>query len=95
MCRSGKRDQAQDYRCAVLVVEPKFVVGDRVTRPYNVYDEESRLMHGTVVRVYSRNDRFGRYPELYAVQWDEADVKESGEGYLPHGLDRVVPAGRA
>ena len=69
---------------------PKFKVGDHVTRPYNVYDPKSKLMHGTVVRVYSRmNTSHGDYPELYEVHWDETDVTESGDGYLPHGLDKA------
>ncbi len=74
----------------VLVAKPKFNVGDRVTRPYNVFDPKSKLMHGAVAQAYSRkNTRFGDYPELYAVRWDEPDVKETGNGYLPHGLNKA------
>jgi hypothetical protein len=79
-----------------LVANPKFKVGDRVTRSYNVYDSTpgSKLMHGTVTRVYSRkNTPPGDYPELYAVRWDEADVTETGDAYLPHGLEKA-PTGR-
>lgn len=79
----------QEIQGPALVAKPKFEVGNRVTRPYNVHDPKSKLMHGTIVRVYSlQNTRFGDYPELYAVRWDETDVKESGNGYLPHGLNK-------
>lgn len=64
----------------------KFNVGDRVTRRENVYDSSSNLMRGSVVRVYAiQNTKFGPYPELYEVRWDNGSVKG---GYLPHGLDK-------
>lgn len=80
----------QEIEEQVSVTNPKFKIGDRVTRPRNVYNLTGRLLHGTVSRVYSRkNTKFGDYPELYDVIWDEADTKESGNGYLPHGLNKA------
>ena len=62
----------------------KFDVGDRVTRPRNVY-KKSPLMHGTVSRAYScRYDS----EELYDVSWDRYGVPK---GYLAHGLKLEVP----
>ena len=82
--------RTKEIQGPVLVARPKFKVGDRVTRPYNVYNHRSKLMHGTITRVYSRkNTPFGDYPELYAVRWDEDDVTESGDAYMPHGLDKA------
>lgn len=62
---------------------PRFNVGDRVVRHRDVYDPRSRLMHGTVT---ARRVMGEHYPEVYDVEWDEA-YKQSGAGYLPHGLD--------
>jgi hypothetical protein len=67
----------------------KFNKGDLVLRRADVFDERSRLMTGTVTDAY--NDyasRFGPYPELYEVTWDDGSVER---GYLPHGLS---PAAR-
>ncbi len=66
----------------------KFQIGDRVQRLVDVYDEKSRLMHGSIVRVYKMTGcRFGPYPEMYDVRWDEIKDRFRGEGFLPHGLD--------
>jgi|SRR5882724_1415286 len=88
----------------ITVGGTKFKVGDRVTRPENVYDRNSPIMHGTIARVYNKttshypiNDFvLGPYPELYDVRWDEQFRKFSADGkyefnassFLPHGLDR-------
>lgn len=64
----------------------KFKVGDRVTRHKDVYNLKSRLMHGTVIKVYSKTNEFGHYPELYKVQWDKPEDGTS-YGFLPHGID--------
>lgn len=62
----------------------RFKIGQRVVRCENVYDQTSRLMHGVIIDRYSRMDyRFGPYPELYAVEWDDGLVQR---GFLPHGL---------
>jgi hypothetical protein len=64
----------------------KFNVGDRVARQEDVFDPSSRWMTGTVVRCYSDfASRFGPYPEIYAVEWDDGRY---AAGYLPHGLNR-------
>jgi hypothetical protein len=66
--------------------ETAFQAGDRVQRHVDVYDHRSRLRHGAVVCVYGkRSERFGIYPELYDVQWDDGRVEH---GFLPHGLSR-------
>ena len=69
---------------------PKFSLGDRVTRPKDVYGDHSDKLHGVIVEVYSRYDTpTGDYPELYAVRWDNTDQrKEPANGFLPHGLER-------
>lgn len=69
----------------------KFSVGDRVCRLEEVYDESSRLMHGTITNVYAMTSEYTRikYDEVYEVQWDhKPDCVESG--FLPHGLQAVV-----
>jgi hypothetical protein len=67
--------------------EARFRVGDRVTRPINVYKSKSPLRHGAVVRVYAKRSRFGFYAELYAVRWDDNGVERD---FLPHGIDPEV-----
>lgn len=67
----------------------KFKAGDRVVRLRNVYDENSELMHGTVLCRYALLAdtgilNLGDYHELYCVRWDDEKVDN---GYLPHGLD--------
>lgn len=63
----------------------KFRVGDLVSRPKNVYDSTSTLLHGTITRVYSdTRSRFGPYPELYEVTWADGRAEK---GFLPHGLN--------
>jgi hypothetical protein len=67
-----------------------FKVGDRVVRKENVYEENSRILHGTVTRCYAetypgcRDDPPRHYPELYEVKWDEKPEPE--KGFLSHGL---------
>ncbi len=63
----------------------KFHVGDRVERLEDVYDQTSLLLHGEVIEVYSyTSQRFGFYPEMYKVKWDNEKIEK---GFLPHGLD--------
>jgi hypothetical protein len=62
----------------------RFRPGDRVVRPVDVYVLDSPLRHGTVRSRYSAATKFGDYPELYAVKWDDGAFSY---GYLPHGLD--------
>lgn len=72
--------------------DPRFEVGDPVTRPVNVFANRSPLRRGVVTRRYK--ERF--YPELYEVTW----TTEAGKsieplvcvGYLPHGLEKESPA---
>jgi hypothetical protein len=81
-----------DIEGPIQTKTPKFKVGDRVTRPCDVYDPLSKLMHGTVVRAYSRmGTKHGDYNELYDVYWDELwdKLDATGQGYLPHGLDKA------
>lgn len=64
---------------------PRFAVGDRVVRRSDVYDPNSPLRHGQVSRVYAAHDALlGRYPELYAVAWDDGTHDEA---FLKHGID--------
>lgn len=63
----------------------RFKVGDRVSREADLEIRNSPLKHGEVIRAYSKfNTRFGDYPELYSVRWDDGTVEN---GFLPHGLD--------
>lgn len=70
----------------------KFSFGDRVTRPKDVYELSSPLMHGTIVCVYGRKDCYPHinyssvYPELYDVRWDNKE--KINRAFLPHGLDK-------
>jgi len=72
----------------------KFAIGDRVTRPVDVYDPASPLKHGRVVSAH-RNVPGGldgvtwTDDLVYEVLWD--GESESRGGYFPHGLD---PEGR-
>lgn len=54
-------------------------------RPHDVFDEHSPMRYGVVLERTSRRSRFGYYPELYIVRWEDGTEKE----YLPHG---VAPA---
>jgi hypothetical protein len=69
----------------------RFKALDRVVRRADVFNPDSPLLHGRVVRVYEqtipkRRDRERDfYPEMYDVIWNERD--ERGIGYLPEGLD--------
>lgn len=78
--------------------EWKFKVGDRVSRPVDVYGDHNIKKFGTVVRAFSEishhchwedGDDHGCWynPELYSVKWDN-EVRVSN-GYLPHGLDHM------
>ena len=63
----------------------RFEVGDRVQRRKDVFDNESPMLHGCVVKAYSRwGTRFGDYPELFDVRWD--GVKAVEHGFLPNGI---------
>lgn len=63
----------------------RFKIGDRVTRPIDVYGDHSKRNHGIIVDVYAQmNTQFGDYPELYAVRWDCGHFEKA---FLPHGLD--------
>lgn len=69
----------------------EFRVGDKVSRPLDIYDEKSKVKFGRV-----REVRFGHWtahsyePVIYDIQWDgEADVSR---GYLPHGINAAVDA---
>jgi hypothetical protein len=65
-----------------------FEDGDRVTRPEDVFDARSPLMHGTVIRRYERDGGFDGVtwhdPEVYEVRWDNGVIRR---GYFRHGLD--------
>lgn len=64
----------------------KFKIGQRVKRQVNIYDSKSKYKLGTVIECYEKTSKFGCYPELYKVQWDNG-ITEGG--FLPHGLDPV------
>lgn len=68
----------------------KFMPGDRVTRQKDVFDKKSKLLHGTIIRVYGRKFScrvLGSWNdgELYDVKWDEGKVQRA---FFPHGLDK-------
>ena len=64
----------------------RFKVGSRVVRNEDVFSRKSKLMHGTVVRVYAyQSVNHGFYPEVYAVKWDHRNDED--DGYLPHGIN--------
>lgn len=59
----------------------KFMVNDRVTRPRDIYDANSPLMHGRVVRVDEQvpgglDGVTWLDPEVYGVEWDEEQDRE-------------------
>lgn len=70
-----------------------FKIGDRVTRPIDVFDENSQLKHVVVV---SKALRSVQYPEdfelrrpdeiVYAVKWDGEE--RISEGYFHYGIDK-------
>ncbi len=63
---------------------PRFNKGDRVGCPVNFLDPDSRLKYGVVVKVNSRKEKWrGHYPEMYAVRWDDGEIRD---GYLANGL---------
>jgi len=65
---------------------PKFKVGDGIKRRSDVFDDKSPYLKGEIVRVYSDiYSIHGYYPELYEVEWHNADRIE--KGFLPHGLE--------
>lgn len=62
----------------------KFQTGNRVSRPKDIFAKVCKLKYGKVTRVFSEmGTRFGDYPELYEVLWDDGTV---GRAYLPHGI---------
>lgn len=72
----------------------KFQLGDRVQRHTDVYDCNSKLRYGYVIRRYSEPVKrllpdliLGPYPELYAVRFDDGRI---GKGFFNYGLDRVA-----
>jgi len=74
-------------------VKPRWRIGDRVCRHEDVFNRSSTLMVGTVIERYSDTvSKFGPYPELYEVEWD-GGIRQ--RGFLPHGLDAVVPKKRS
>ena len=83
---------AASLSLTVKIETQKLHVGDAVCRLADVYDNSSRMLHGVVIKCY-RDDasRFGPYPELYAVRWDDGREQR---GFLPHGLDPDVENSR-
>jgi hypothetical protein len=76
----------------------KFRVGDRISRPLNIYQENSDLRFGTICarlaipkgdgKLYPMSSRYGPYPETYSVVWDDRP-NEIHNGFLSHGLTLV------
>jgi hypothetical protein len=62
---------------------PKFQLRDRVRRLENVFDPTSKMRYGRISRIYSKTSRYGDYPELYDVEWEDGAV---GGDFLPYGL---------
>ena len=69
-----------------------FELGQRVVRKEDVFDPNSKLMHGTIINRYSKPAKtiqrdliLGPYPELYTVEWDSGHIDDA---YLPHGLTK-------
>lgn len=62
--------------------------GDRVTRPVDVFDESSPLLHGVVTMRYDQDGGCDGIhwhdPEVYEVRWDSGVVRR---GFFRHGLD--------
>lgn len=74
---------------------PRFHEGQRVQRLSDIFDQNSRMLRGEVIKRYSDHvSRHGPYPELYVVRWDDGREER---GFLPHGLDAeaTTPAGCA
>ncbi len=73
-----------------------FKIGDRVTRPTNVFQPNSPIKHGTITHKYSSwggiNGCIWFDPELYSVQWDDGSV---GKAYFRHGLDAEPATSRS
>ncbi len=61
-------------------------VGDLVTRRSDVFNDKSALLTGIVAKgPYNRmSPRFGWYPELYDVLWQQ--LPKISRGYMRHGL---------
>ena len=76
------------------MIDTKYSVGERVSRPIDVYGDHDIKKFGVITAVYdewtpSRCDGdmpAMHYEELYEVQWDDGKVEK---GFLPHGLDLV------
>jgi len=63
----------------------RFKVGQKVSRPIDVYAKRWKFKLGVITGAYSTwGTRFGDYPELYAVRWDD---DTTGRAYFPHGID--------
>lgn len=63
----------------------RFQEGDFVKRLTNVFNSNSRMRYGIIIRCYTTQSKFfGYYPELYEVWWH--DNGRTDGGYLPHGL---------
>ena len=76
--------------CPVLL--PRWSVGDRVKRRFDVYNQSSPFQHGAVVLRYSIMDTGSEYsqdyPELYAVRWDDGRFEKA---LFHHGLEFGEP----
>jgi len=73
-------------------IQYKFKIGDRVTRLKDIFDKNSPLLHGSVIKVYSMTGLripsdgidLGFYEQVFDVNWDSGGF---GQGFLPHGLE--------
>lgn len=69
----------------------ELVVGDRVTRPRDLFEDRDvpNLRRGTVVEIYTDSaSQVHQQLRLYAVCWD--DTKAVEVGYLRQGLTKVA-----
>ena len=67
----------------------KFKVGDKVTRPVDVFENNGLMLTGIVCHgPYCRGYKYlGWYPELYDVLWEQKP--KISKGYFCYGLEHA------
>lgn len=69
------------------VPNPRFKVGDTVTRHIDVYDFSKGKKIGKVIRCYAATSNYGsgpiNYPELYDVQFNDGTKQR---GFFDYGI---------
>lgn len=60
-----------------MIKEPKYSIGDRVSKPSIIPDELDK--NGTIIRVYtSKASNLGEQYNLYDIKWDTFDSVSIG-----------------